>query len=1472
MKKTGKTKSYKEVPTFEGNYQQFEREVKLWSGVTTLKKAEQGAALALSLTGAARTIATNLPEADITGEDGLTKVLAAIKGLYARDTIDAQFTAMTEFEAVERDPDQKVGDYLLDFDLKYNTAKDICGADLLSEPMKAFRLISRANLSETDSRIARVGMTEWKYDTAIKVLKNTFGEGSLSGSVHSLSSASSVSTPMTHIKTETVNYNKGGSNSRMSFLKKKRKCWNCQSEDHLQSECPVPKESGNNNYYKKKNFFHKFKSEKKDRVNFVHPENIHYAENHALLDSGASRNIAGRKWTNYFRESLDKETRNEIVEYTEKRPFMFGENEHIGTKATLPLTINGTTYPVEVYIVDIDVPLLLSTITMRELNIILDFAKQKAEINGSVIDLILTPSNHLLVPVVEDKIFYGTDVSFSPGRLHRAFGHATADRIMDTLSKCEIKDNKLKAKLKELDANCEFCQRHRRNATKPNVTVNLSENFNDLVCIDLKFLKEEDGSVTILLHLIDHLTKFSMAKVIRDKSGTTIVEGMLATWISVFGPPKRILSDNGKEFTNIHFSEMCDLLNIKHDTTASYAPFANGVVERHNGILATMVRKLREDLKVSTETALSWALQAKNSLLNNKGFSPSQLVFGANPNVPQVSTNKEGGLRDRTPSSVMNEMLNTLHRAREEYIKAESSSKLKRALKCKVENSECTMFKTGDKVLFRRRIDNQWIGPVDVIGQLGKTVVVLHSGQTIKVHFTQVRAYGAPCAVTANEEPANGTSTSDPHRPVAVEPSQDEDDYASSESSDCETRPVVSELTGQRPVVSELTGQRPVVSELTGQRPVVSELTGQRPVVSELTGQRPEVTETSEVEQEVTVPETQSDQQSSSCWENIATQGNKMIVKVGDQIRYKEDENDNFVEAVVTSKAGKSSGALKNRFNVRDSTSKEYRVDLNKVHSAEIMVQNEEAERSSGVTSGGDGTNFQSADQSEPVGSVFVSEDCIWAVMVPKSRFKEPDIAEAMETELKSLQSFGAYEEVKDLGQATLSMRWIITEKSLSGGKTAYKGRLVCRGFEEEESQFEVDSPTVEKSSVRTFLALSSLNKWRTHSVDIKSAFLQADMLDRDVHVRPPKNIKKAGVIWKLLKPLYGLSDSSRNWYFTLTKTLKELGLEQSSYDKALFYIRSVNKLEGVLVVHVDDLLFSGNKKFLAIVKRLCDIFKISKSESGCCKYIGLDISESDDGLVLTQDNYCELIQSIPVHAARKNELDSPLSKEELTQYQSLLGKLNWLSCNTRPDLKFDVFYFSQYNKHPLIKHLNELNSVAKRVHKSQVNILFPRLDIKKLRMLVYSDASLGNLDDKLKSCKAYIVFLADDTRACPLTWNCKKIDRVCSDTLEAETRAMKFGVIHGIALNSFLSELLGFKVPVHSKIDSKTLEKAVFSTKNVSDPILKRDVGRIQQLIQKGEITRVDHVRSADQLADVMTKKGVNPIKIQSILESGRI
>ena len=116
------------------------------------------------------------------------------------------------------------------------------------------------------------------------------------------------------------------------------------------------------------------------------------------------------------------------------------------------------------------------------------------------------------------------------------------------------------------------------------------------------------------------------------------VRTFMKSWISIFGAPRKVFSDNGGEFIGDDFLDMCETFGIKVSTTPSYSPWSNGLVERHNQTLTNMLLKIKEDVKCDWETALAWAISAKNALVNNKGYSPMQIVFGRNPNLPTSLT------------------------------------------------------------------------------------------------------------------------------------------------------------------------------------------------------------------------------------------------------------------------------------------------------------------------------------------------------------------------------------------------------------------------------------------------------------------------------------------------------------------------------------------------------------------------------------------------------------------------------------------------------------------------------------------------------------------------------------------------------------------------------------------------------------------------------------------------------------------
>ena len=141
-----------------------------------------------------------------------------------------------------------------------------------------------------------------------------------------------------------------------------------------------------------------------------------------------------------------------------------------------------------------------------------------------------------------------------------------------------------------------------------------------------------------------------------------------------------------------------------------------------------------EDSDLSWETAISWAINAKNSLLSVHGYSPYQIVFGRNPNLPSVLVSKPLALENQSMSSTMCKHLLGLHQARKAFIAAESSEKVMRALRRQTKPSGKS-FKNGDKVYFL--CDNQWKGPRWVIGQ-DNVVVFIRYGSYVRVHQSRI--------------------------------------------------------------------------------------------------------------------------------------------------------------------------------------------------------------------------------------------------------------------------------------------------------------------------------------------------------------------------------------------------------------------------------------------------------------------------------------------------------------------------------------------------------------------------------------------------------------------------------------------------------------------------------------------------------------------------------------------------------------
>ena len=274
--------------------------------------------------------------------------------------------------------------------------------------------------------------------------------------------------------------------------------------------------------------------------------------------------------------------------------------------------------------------------------------------------------------------------------------------------------------------------------------------------------------------------------------------------------------------------------------------------------------------------------------------------------------------------------------------------------------------------------------------------------------------------------------------------------------------------------------------------------------------------------------------------------------------------------------------------------------------------------------------------------------------------------------------------------------------------KTRIKARLCLRGFQETNVP-RSDSPTASREMVKVALAVAANEGWKAESLDVTAAFLQGSKLEREVFVEPPPEMKTDGEIWRLNKAGYGLYDSARLWYLKVVNYLEENGMDQVTGDEATYYCRVNGKLEGIIVLHVDDFLTLGSDLFFSsVVENLKRKFKFSKIEKKSFRFCGIDINVTSEGIYVSQNDYVKAIEEIEVD--KNDDIERPLTKKEFKAYRGATGKLIWLNEITRPDISFDSLSLSFHNKDAKVKHILAANKVIRKAKAAESFIKFGRI------------------------------------------------------------------------------------------------------------------------------------------------------------------
>ena len=153
-----------------------------------------------------------------------------------------------------------------------------------------------------------------------------------------------------------------------------------------------------------------------------------------------------------------------------------------------------------------------------------------------------------------------------------------------------------------------------------------------------------------------------------------------------------------------------------------------------------------------------------------------------------------------------------------------------------------------------------------------------------------------------------------------------------------------------------------------------------------------------------------------------------------------------------------------------------------------------------------------------------------------------------------------------------VSTKWVFTVKlQVDGTVERFKARLVARGFSQVygEDYTETFAPTVRMDTLRIFLAIVAAEDLECCQYDIKNAFTESELQEKIYLLKPDGISVRSGYALRILRSLYGLKQSARDWNLLAKEFLISIGFQQSLADPCLY----VHAKKGIiLLLYVDDI------------------------------------------------------------------------------------------------------------------------------------------------------------------------------------------------------------------------------------------------------------------------------------------------------------
>jgi hypothetical protein len=191
-------------------------------------------------------------------------------------------------------------------------------------------------------------------------------------------------------------------------------------------------------------------------------------------------------------------------------------------------------------------------------------------------------------------------------------------------------------------------------------------------------------------------------------------------------------------------------------------------------------------------------------------------------------------------------------------------------------------------------------------------------------------------------------------------------------------------------------------------------------------------------------------------------------------------------------------------------------------------------------------------------------------------------------------------------------------------------------------------SPVVRFASIRLILSIVAKQALELFQMDVKTAFLNGE-LDEEIYMAQPAGFEVQGherKVCYLKHSIYGLKQSSMQWYLRFHNSITSLDFEMIKEDHCVYLKRSRRSIL-ILLLYVDDILLARNDMDSIVTTKKWLSFTFEMNDMGEANFVlrvKITRDRSKKLLSLTQGTYInKIVERFHMHNSKP--IDTPMEK-----------------------------------------------------------------------------------------------------------------------------------------------------------------------------------------------------------------------------------